>query len=161
MAVDSPANIDRQALPRVLIDQVQKSHCSSIMGESTHEIVGPDVIAPLRPQTHAGAVVEPQAAARLLLLRHLQPFATPDPLHAVLTHVPARFLQLDGDTSISIPAILAGQRDDSPGQRVFVVPLGGLVALRATRLVNQLARMTLTCPLLLGMLHSGTAPLRA
>jgi hypothetical protein len=96
-----------------------------------------------------------------LLLRNLQPFAAPDPLHAILAYVPAAFLQLNGDASISIPAILSGQCDDGPGQRVFVVPLCWLVALRAAWLVNQLARMTLTCPLLPGVFYSGTAPIRA
>jgi len=85
----------------------------------------------------------------------------PDPLHAILAYVPAGFLQLNSDASISIPAILTGQCDDGPGQCVFIVPLYRLVALRAARLVNQLARMTLTCPLLRGMFYSGTAPLRA
>lgn len=161
VAVDPAAHIDRQALPRVLVDQVQKAHNSSVMGESAHEIVCPDVMRPLWPQPHTRAVIEPQTAARFLLLRNLQSFATPNPLHAVLAHVPARFLELDGDASISIPAILSGQCNDGPGQRVFVVPLRGPVALRAAWLVNQLARMTLTRPLLLGMLHSSTAPLRA
>ena len=31
------------------------------------------------------------------------------------------------EKQISIPAILAGQRDDGPGQRVLVVPLRGLI----------------------------------
>ena len=78
-------------------------------------------------------------------------------LHAILAYVPAGFLPLDGDASVSIPAILSGQCDDGPGQRVFVVPLCRLIALRAAWLVNQLARMTLTCPLLSCMLHSSTA----
>ena len=47
------------------------------------------------------------------------------------------------------------------GQRVLVVPLRGLIALRAAWLVHQLARMTLTRPLLLGVFYSDTAPLRA
>ena len=143
-AVDPAPHMDRQALPRVFIDQVQHAHRPSVMRERAHEVVRPDMIAPLRPQPHAGAVVEPQPAARLLLLRNLQPFAAPDPLHPILANIPARFPQLDGDASIAIPAILAGQRDDGPGQRVFVVPLCGLVALRAAWLMNQLARMTLT-----------------
>jgi hypothetical protein len=68
---------------------------------------------------------------------------------------------LDGDASIAVSAILAGQRNDGPGQRVFVVSLRGLIALRAAWLMNQLARMTLTRPMLFCMLYSGTAPLRA
>ena len=84
-----------------------------------------------------------------------------DPFHSILAHVPSRFLQLDGDASIAIAAISNGQREDSPGQRVFIVPLRRLVALRAAWLIHQLARMTLTCPVLPGMLHSGSPPIRA
>jgi len=61
----------------------------------------------------------------------------------------------------SVATILIGQRDDSPGQRVFIVPLCRLVALRAAWLMNQLARMALTYAALLRMLHSCTPPLRA
>ena len=68
------------------------------------------MIAMLRPQPHAGAIVELHATAWLLPLRHLQPFASPDPgapgklacwggdaLHAILAHVPTHLLQLDRD----------------------------------------------------------------
>ena len=48
------------------------------------------------------------------------------------------------------------QRDDRPGQCVFVVPLCRLVALRATWLVSQMTRMTLTCSALPCMFHRGT-----
>src|SRR5579875_1631226 len=161
VAVDPPPDMDRQALPRVLVDQIQEPNRPSIVGESAHEVVRPDVIRSLRPQPHAGAVVEPQTAAWLLPLRHLQPFAAPYPLDPILAYVPACFLQLDGDASISISAILAGQCNDGPGQRVLVIPLRRLVALRAAWLVNQLARMTLARPALHGMRHSGTPPLRA
>ena len=160
-AIDPAPHVDRQALPCVLIDQVQEAYCSAVVREATDEIVGPDMIAPLRPQAHAGTVVEPQTATWFLFLRYLQTFAAPDPFYAILAHIPARFLQLDGDASISIPAILASQHYDGPGQRVLVVPLCELVALRAAWLVNQLARMTLTRPLLPGVFYSGTAPLRA
>ena len=161
IAVDSPSHMDRQTLSRMFVDKIQESNCPSVVGESAHEIVCPDVIGSFRSQAHAGAVVEPQSAARLLFLWHLQPLAAPDPLNAVLAYWPTRVLQLDGDASISIPAILAGQRDDGPGQRVLVVPLRGLIALRAAWLVHQLARMTLARPLLLGVFYSDTAPLRA
>jgi hypothetical protein len=148
VAVDPAVDMDRQALPPLLLDQVQETYRPSIVRECAHQVVGPDVIPPLRPQPYAGAVVEPQAATRLLLLRDLQPFAAPYLFHSVFAHVPSGFLQLDGDASISIPAILTGQFDDGPGQRVFLVSLCRLIALRAAWLVNQLARMTLTCPLL-------------
>ena len=137
VAVDPPPDMDRQALPRVLVDQVQEPHCPSIVGVGTHEVVGPDVIAMLRPQPRAGAVVEPQTSAWFLPLRHLQSFAMPYELHAILARIPPSLLQLAGDASISIPAILAGQCDDGPGQRVLVIPQRGLVALGAAWLVNH------------------------
>lgn len=57
--------------------------------------------------------------------------------------------------------MLAGQCDDCPGHCVFIVPLGGLVALCAAGLIHQLARLTLTRSALLGMLHSDPTTLRA
>src|SRR5579875_3492560 len=67
--------MDRQALPRVLVDQVQESNRPSIMGVCTHEVIGPDVIAMLRPQPHAGAVVRSQTVA-WLAIGCVLPFAT-------------------------------------------------------------------------------------
>ena len=119
------------------------------------------MIAPLWPQPRAGAIVEPQAAPCFLFLWNLQPFTTPDSFHSIFANLPAGFSQFDGDPPVAIATVLCCQRDDRPGQRIFVVPLCGLVALRATRLVYQLARMTLTRPTLLCMFHSDTAPLRA
>jgi hypothetical protein len=43
------AHMDRQALPRVLVDQVQEPHRPSIMDVGTHEVIRPDVIAMLWP----------------------------------------------------------------------------------------------------------------
>jgi len=59
----------------------------------------------------------------------LSVLAAPDSLHSILAYVPARFAQFDGDAAITIPAKPVSQRDDGPGQCVFVIPLGGLVAL--------------------------------
>ncbi len=115
----------------------------------------------LRAQPYARAIIEPQPPSRLLLLGNLQPFAAPDSLHSILPHVPAGFAQLDRDPSIAVPPIAVSQGDDRPGQCVFVVPLCGLVALRATWLVNQVARTTLTRSALSCMFHSDTPTLRA
>ena len=104
---------------------------------------------------------EPQPSSRLLLLRNFQPLATPDSLHSTVPYVPAGFAQLDGDAAITVPAKAVSQCDDGPGQCVFVIPLCRLVALRATRLVNQVARMSLTRPALPCMLHCGAPTLRA
>ncbi len=49
-AVDPAPNVDRQTFPRVFVNQVQQTYRPSIVGERAHEIVGPDMVAPLRPQ---------------------------------------------------------------------------------------------------------------
>ena len=171
ITVNPAANLDRQALPRVLVDQLQESYHPSVMHVGTHEVIGPDVIRPLRPQPYAGAVIEPQMTAWLLLLRNLQPLAAPDPLHAILAYVPAGFLQLDGDASVSIPAIFTGLCDDGPGQRVFVVP-GSEASphdvLKDLLIQTQLGHQTLEFTVLLfqflqafGLVHLETAVLLA
>jgi len=139
------------------IDQVEHANRPFIMSKGTHKVVRPDVIRSLRPKPHAGAVVESQPATRLLLLRNLQPFAPPDRFHTIFAHSRAGFAQLNRDASIAVLAISAGKCDDSQGQCVFVVPLCRLVKLRSAWLMDQFARMTLV----IGMLHGGTASLRA
>src|SRR5664279_671269 len=88
-AVQPASRTDRQALPCKLINQIQHAHRSSIMRKGTDEIVGPDVIGSLWPQSDTRAVVEQQPPSCLLLLRNLQPFATPDALDPVFAHAPS------------------------------------------------------------------------
>ena len=58
-AVDPSGDPDRQAFPGELIDQRHQPHLAAIMGLGLHEVIGPDMVAPLRPQPDAGAVIEP------------------------------------------------------------------------------------------------------
>src|SRR5258707_2900497 len=69
----------RKAATRELVDHAQHAERPAILGPILHEVVGPDVVGPLRPQPHARAVVEPQTAPFRLLLRHFKPFPSPDP----------------------------------------------------------------------------------
>src|SRR5271169_6038951 len=84
-----------------------------------------------------------------------------DALYPVLADSPACRLQLHRDPAVAVAAILAGQRDDGPGQCIFVVTLCRLVALRAAWLLHQLARMSLAHSTLTGMAHRTTPSLRA
>ena len=52
IAVNPAADMDHKTVPRVLVDQVQRTHSLSIMAVGTHEVAGPGVIRPLRPQAH-------------------------------------------------------------------------------------------------------------
>ena len=66
---------DRQAFAGELVDDVEHAELPSVVGAVLDEVVGPDVVAVLRPQPDAGAVVEPEPAPLRLLLA--EPSAPP------------------------------------------------------------------------------------
>ena len=108
----SSSHANRQTLPRVFIDHRQHADRSSIVGHRAHEVIAPDVIRPLRPQPHARAVIQPEPSSWPLFLRYFQPFATPDALHSIFPHLPARCPQQRRDPPVAVTAILTGQRND-------------------------------------------------
>jgi hypothetical protein len=90
-----------------------------------------------RTQPYTRAVVEPQPTSWLLLLRNLQPLATPDTLHAILAHPPAGTLEKHRDPAIPVTAVLAGKLIDRLRECLFVFTPDRAIALRATRLVPK------------------------
>jgi len=72
-----------------------------------------------------------------LLLWHLQPFPSPDPLHSLVVYYPAVSVEQGDDASIPIPPILRGIANDGSSQPFLVIRLGGLVTLSRTRLLNH------------------------
>lgn len=79
------------------------------------------MVAPLGPQTDAGAVVEPQTPAFGLSGWHLEPLASPDSLDPLVVHQPARLPQQGGDLAIALTAMLSGQFNDVGGQPLLIV----------------------------------------
>ena len=79
------------------------------------------MIGPLRPQTDAGPVVEPEPPALRLFTGNLQPLPPPDPLDTLEVHHPACRAQQRRDPAIAVTAILHGKRNDVGGQSRFVI----------------------------------------
>jgi len=119
------------------------------------------VVGVCRPKPHTRAIIEPQPSSWLLLLWHLQPFATPDAFDSVLAHLPAGSLEQRRDPAIPIAAILGGKGNDGLSQSIFVFTLCRPVALRAPGLPQQKTRMPLTDSMLTGMADRTTPSLRA
>ena len=69
MAFSLPRHADRQAFVRELVDHVEHAILPSVVRAILDEVVGPHVIAMLRPQPDARAVRQPQPAAFGLLWR--------------------------------------------------------------------------------------------
>lgn len=68
------------------------------------EVVGPDMVGTLRPETEAGSVSQPEAPSLLLFLRYLQPLAPPDALDPLAINLPASLVQQRSDGAISVAA---------------------------------------------------------
>jgi len=105
LRVEPSLDADRQALTGKLVDDAEHPINSSIMSPVLDEVVAPDMARILRPEPHAGAVVQPQTPAFGLLLRDLQPLPPPDAIDALLVHVPPVAPQQSGDPAIAIATI--------------------------------------------------------
>lgn len=109
----STRHVDAQALAGELIDHGEELQGSPVVGPVVDKVVAPDVVPPLGPEAHAGAVVQPQAAALGLFARDAQPFAAPDPLDALVVHGPPFSLQKRRNAPVAVAPELARQFDDS------------------------------------------------
>jgi hypothetical protein len=85
---------DRQAFVGELVDHIEHAIFPSIVGAVIDEVVGPDVIAVLGTQPHAGSVRKPKPAAFGLFMGYLEPLASQDPLDPLVVDDPARLLSL-------------------------------------------------------------------
>lgn len=65
-AVYTTGHLDRQTFPGELVDQCHQPELVAIVGLRFDKVVAPDMIAMLRPQTDATAIVEPEPTAWLL-----------------------------------------------------------------------------------------------
>lgn len=111
----------RQAFTGILIAHIQNAKGPAIMGAVVHEIVALDMVRILGSQSHARAIVEPQASAFELSGRNLQALLLPDPFHPFVIHWPSFTLQERGDPAIAISSVLTGKRHYPRGKLCFVI----------------------------------------
>ena len=128
-AVDATGHLDRQAFPGKLVDQGHQPQLAAIVGLGLDKVVAPDMIAMLRPQADARAVIEPEPAAWLLLSGYFEPLTTPDPLNPITAHLPPGVNKQCCDPAIAIAPVLGGQRDNRSRQRILVSSNDGGVSL--------------------------------
>ena len=107
-------DLDRQTLPRVLVEHGQKLQRTAVMGPRAYEVVGPHVILVQWPEPDARAIVEPQPTPFRLPSGHFQPLLPPDTLHTLVVHLPALDTQQVRDLAIPVPAEPARQPYSRP-----------------------------------------------
>ena len=72
-----------------LVEHVEHPVLASLVGAVLDKVVGPDMIAVLRPQPNARSVGQPEPAALGLLIGNLQPLTLPDTLDPLVVDCPA------------------------------------------------------------------------
>jgi hypothetical protein len=95
-----------------LVEHVEHPILASVVGAVFDKVVGPDMIAVLRPQPNARSVGQPEPAALGLLMGNFQPLTLPDTLDPLVVDYPARLGQELGDLAIAIAAVLPGKLDN-------------------------------------------------
>ena len=126
------------------------------------EVVGPNVIAMLRPQADARTIRQPQTASFGLLLRNFQPLKPPNPLDPFAVHNPASVAQQGCDFAVAVATILPGKLDDVGRQPLLVVAALRRLALCRAVLAERRTGATLgDAKLTSNMLDAGTATRRA
>jgi len=132
--LELPRDTDGQTLARELVDDAQDPERFAVVRAVSDEVVGPDMVGSLRPQTDARAIIEPQTPAFRLFGRNLQPLTPPYPLDTLLVHRPASSAKQRRNPAISVAAILAGKLDDVGSQCYLVIGCRWDLALRRSML---------------------------
>jgi len=70
---EPPGNDYRKAAPRKLVQHHEHAELPAILGAVLDEVVRPDMVRPLRSQTDARPIVEPETAPFRLLHGNFQP----------------------------------------------------------------------------------------
>ena len=96
-----------------------------------------------RLETHARSIIQPEPSLLSLLLWDLQPFTSPNPLHALVVHTPARIVEQTRHHTIAITAILVRQLYDIVGQTLLISTALRNFALRGAMLTKCAAGATL------------------
>jgi hypothetical protein len=141
-----------------LVEHVEHPILASVMGAVLDKVIGPDMIALLRPQPNARSVGQPEPAALGLLMRDLQPLTSPDTLDPLVVDCPACLAQQLGDLAIAIAAVLPGKLDNIGGETLLVVTTARDLALRRAMLPERRTGATLgDMQLRSYLLNAGTA----
>jgi len=118
------------------------------------------MVGMLRPQPHARTVVQPEPPPFGLFGRDLQPLASPVPRHPFGVHPPAPVPQYRRDPTIAVTAVLDGERRDVGRQGRLITGPAGLLALRGSVLVKNLAGKPLGDAVFGGHMLYADAPTR-
>ena len=137
-----PRHLDRQALPRELVDHHQDPKLPAVLRSLGHEVVAPHMVAMHCLVTGAGVGAHArQSAAFPLLTPNLHVLLLPDPVHPLDVHPPApKSLRAGQDAMRALAPVPRERFDDLPHHRqefTVAVDLPWTVTLRAPVLAEH------------------------
>ena len=127
----------------VLIQNGQQAQRASLLGPCRNELVGPDMMAVLRPQPKTRALIQPHPTSFRLFLGRLQPLLAPNPLDPCMVHLPALRMKQGRTPAIPIPPIPPCESHHCRRQWFFIVTGVSLIPLGRSRLPQHLTRTSL------------------
>src|SRR5262249_44692435 len=158
IAFELAGDTDRQAFAGKFVNDIDHPIWAPIVGAVLDKVVGPDVIAVLRPQPDARSVGQPQPASFGLFIGDLQPLASPDALDPLVVDYPARLAQQPCHLAIAVAAVLLGKLDNIGRQTLLVLTAARDLALRRAMLPERRTGATLgDMQLRSHLLNAGTA----
>ena len=122
LAVELTSDMDGQALPGELVDDVEHAEGLAVMRAVHDKVVRPYVVPVRRPQPDTRTVIEPEPAPLWLLLGNLEPFTPPDALDTLQADPPPILLKQPVDAPVAITAEPGSQVDDRPCQDILIGP---------------------------------------
>jgi hypothetical protein len=120
-----------------LINDSQHTERPAVLRLILDEIIAPDMAGARRSKTDARPIIQPEAAAFRLFLRHFQPFPPPDAIDSLEVRPPAFGAKQRGDPAIAVAAVSRRQTDYRCGQRFFIIADYRPPALRGARLADH------------------------
>src|SRR5690606_33145726 len=138
-----PPDLQRQAFPRVLIDDAQPLETPTIGGAVKDEVPRPHVILVLGTLPHDAVATVADSTLFHPFLRNFQALTLPQPPHTLAVDLPSFASEHRPDHPIPAPRIPAHQLVHPPDQLPFIISTLRLVALRPPGLSQHPARPTL------------------
>ena len=153
MRSSPPSYLDRQTLPRVLVEHCEQLQGSPVLSPGAHEVIRPDMVLAQRPKPDTGAVVQPQPTPLGLAFGHFQALSPPDPLHPLVVHRPTLDAQQVRHLPVSVATETARQPHHVSHERHLVGTHLPDPALRRPWLAQHPARAPLAHPEPLTYMH--------
>ena len=139
---NTPVNLQGHTLPRILVDDRKPFQWTATDSPIEHKVPGPDIVRMPRAATPTAVAAGSQISPFPLLLRHFQPFSTPQTPNPRVTGLPTLLPKKTSNSPIAKPRTLARQLTHPLRQTHFIISWRRFITLSTPRLMQHTACST-------------------